>query len=669
MSEPIHYGAAYYPELWDEKTIQQDIAEMRAVGISCVRIGEFAWHKMEPEPGKIDLEFFSRMIHLLKSNGIDTVLCTPTPTPPRWLTYQHPETAFVNQALNAYEHGARQHVCTNHPLFQKYAYQIVEAMARELGNIPGVIAWQLDNEFKCHVKECFCPVCKDLWHQWLRQKYGSIENLNESWGTEIWSQYYSSFEEIPQPTATPFLHNPSLVLNYRRFSMEKVNEFAHCQAKIIRKYSNAPITHNTGMTFGLDNEALFKPLDFVSFDAYTLAPRFLNLQMQYDRWRALKGGERFWLMETSPAHSGNVQGTPSPHPRGYLRCEAVAAAACGARGFSYWLWRQQRTGCEITHGSVLYSWGGHGIGYDSAKEVGEILQKLNPILSSTEVEQAQVGILYSDHAGAFFAGEPIPDSSYQGEIRRLYDVLVDMGIHRDVISEGADLSRYRMVIVPFLPAVENTFLQKLQCFAEQGGVVVIGPMTGYRTPEHTVHTDHALGRLESFCGIHVTQFYRADNTDSVMSGYGVTCQPLHWAAPCVPLEDSEELASYQSSLHTSASAVVCHKVGLGFVYTLAAMPDSEKGEYFLRSLFQDAAKQAGIDLRFPTDLATLSVPRVDKKGVQYLFLINIDGKESRVFLDGNWTDVLVGCPAPKEIVLESYQYKVLRQEKPSPVLL
>ena len=186
MPEPIYYGAAYYPELWGEKEIQQDIEEMKALKINCVRIGEFAWHKMEPEPGHIDLTFFRNIIHLLKVNGIDTILCTPTPTPPRWLTYQHPEIAFVNSDGTAYEHGARQHACTNHPLFQMHAYQIIEAMAKELGNLPGVIAWQLDNEFKCHVNECYCETCKGLWHKWLRAKYTDIKTLNQAWGTEIW---------------------------------------------------------------------------------------------------------------------------------------------------------------------------------------------------------------------------------------------------------------------------------------------------------------------------------------------------------------------------------------------------------------------------------------------------------------------------------------------------
>lgn len=107
---PFHYGAAYYPELWSEKQIAEDIAHMKKVGINCVRMGEFAWHTMEPKQDQIDLSFFKDIILRLWENGIQTVLCTPTPTPPRWLTYQHPDTAFVTRDGVKYEHGARQHV-------------------------------------------------------------------------------------------------------------------------------------------------------------------------------------------------------------------------------------------------------------------------------------------------------------------------------------------------------------------------------------------------------------------------------------------------------------------------------------------------------------------------------------------------------------------------------
>lgn len=82
MHRKLYYGAAYYPELWNKAVIEQDIRLMKETGINVVRIGEFAWSKIEPEEGKIDIRFFVEMINLLYENDIETVMCTPTPTPP-----------------------------------------------------------------------------------------------------------------------------------------------------------------------------------------------------------------------------------------------------------------------------------------------------------------------------------------------------------------------------------------------------------------------------------------------------------------------------------------------------------------------------------------------------------------------------------------------------------
>ena len=162
MYDKLYHGAAYYPELWDAETIKKDIVLMKEAGINVVRMGEFAWATMEPEKDKINLDFFEEMINLLYKNGIETILCTPTPTPPIWLTHHHPKRMFVDQDGNVMSHGARQQICTNNKHFRERSDIIVTAMAQRFADHPAVIAWQLDNEFKCHVAECYCETCKLL---------------------------------------------------------------------------------------------------------------------------------------------------------------------------------------------------------------------------------------------------------------------------------------------------------------------------------------------------------------------------------------------------------------------------------------------------------------------------------------------------------------------------
>jgi len=266
--QQLYHGAAYYPELWPAETVAEDIRAMQDVGINVVRMGEFAWSTMEPEEGRISLDFFVEVIGRLHAEGIDTVFCTPTPTPPIWYSHGHPERMKVNEQGQVMCHGSRQQCCQNHPDFRLHSRIITEAIAREVGRLPGVVGWQTDNEIRSHMEACYCPECRRQWNAWLEDRYGTVERLNAAWGTDVWSETYRSFDQIPQPLPTPSLHHASLHTAYRLFSRAKAVEFQHEQVEIIRRYSDAFVTHNGHRWFHLDNEAFFRELDFPSFDVY-----------------------------------------------------------------------------------------------------------------------------------------------------------------------------------------------------------------------------------------------------------------------------------------------------------------------------------------------------------------------------------------------------------------
>lgn len=202
-----------------------------------------------------------------------------------------------------------------------------------------------------------CETCLRLWHDWLKNRYGVIERLNEAWGTDVWSETYQTFEQVPQPGPAPFLHHASLSTMYQLFSMEMIASFADEQAKIIRCYSDAPITHNGSVMFSVDNERMFQNLDFASYDTYASQENASAFLLNCDLWRNLKQGRPFWILETSPSYAASLESSAYPHADGYLQAEAVSSYALGSQGFCCWLWRQQRSGSEISHGSVLSAWG------------------------------------------------------------------------------------------------------------------------------------------------------------------------------------------------------------------------------------------------------------------------------------------------------------------------
>jgi beta-galactosidase len=662
MMKKLYHGAAYYPELWDDATIDEDIRYMKEIGINVVRIGEFIWSKLEPAEDRIDTGYLAAIIDRLYRNGIEVVLGTPTPTPPVWVSHGHPERMHVDAEGRVMSHGARQHVCTNHPYMRQRSRVIIEAIARAVGGHPAVVAWQLDNEFKCHVKECFCAECKTLWQEWLAKRYGSIENLNRQWGTMIWSELYQSFDQVPQPVTTPFLHNPSLTTAYRLFTMEKIAEYADEQMEIIRRYSKAPITHNGSFGFLLDNERLYRNMDEAAFDTYAEAGNYPAYMMCLDFWRNVKQGKDYWLMETSTSHNGHTHGFAKIHPRGYLAIEAVAAYALGAKAFIYWLWRQQRTGCEITHGAVLSVWGRPAVGYEAVLEVERTRRQLEPLILATRLRQAELAITYSDRAKAFLLSEPHHDLEYRGLMQEFYTNVLHVGIDRDLILEGAPLDGYKLLLTPYMPYVSAEYFARAKEFVENGGIWIAGPLTGGRTEVHTIPTDAGLGIVESIAGAETLYTYPIDGSGAIGTALGLKAPLQGWSA-VFRCKEATMVGAIEGGLHPGLAFITEHRVGKGKVVLLGSRLAGAAGQAMLQALIDHYATEAGITMRTNVTAGTVVARRAGEKGELWI-IFNIDGNGGSLTIPEEGRDGLTGAPVRSGILdVESYGFRVVRFEQ------
>jgi beta-galactosidase len=659
LAKKLYHGAAYYPELWDESVIEEDIELMKETGINVVRIGEFAWSKMEPREGEIDLSFFKEMISRLHEQGIDTVMCTPTPTPPIWMSHGHPERMYVDDGGRIMGHGSRQHVCTNNSYFRERAAIVTEHIAKALGGQEGLIGWQLDNEFKCHVSECMCESCKEQWHQWLQERFGKIEQLNEAWGTKIWSEEYHSFDQVPQPGPVPFLHNSSLKTAYQTFSAEKIAEFADEQAGIIRRYSDVPITHNSTIMFSVDNERLFQNLDFASFDTYAPSDSYSNYLFNCDLWRNIKKGREFWIMETSTSYSASLESYARPHPNGYLKAEAAAAYALGGEAFCYWLWRQQKAGCEQPHGSVISAWGKPTVGFQSVLEVEKMRRELEPILTSTSPLQAEAAITYSDRAKMFMKTEPHKGLQYKELITDFYQQVLNTGIHRDLITESEELSGYKLLLTPFVHYLSSDYIRRAIRFVEAGGIWVAGPMTGGRTEHHTIHTDAALGELEDLAGIEALYTFPIEETGAVGEAFG-TSAPLGLWSSVFEAKGAEAVGRIEGGLTPGKLFLTEHRRGKGKIVMLGSLPMGEAGRRMMKEMISKYAADAGVEVKADVSEGTIIAPR-EKDGRQVWVIINMDGQGGIASLPAAGTDVLSGKAVPEgELKLGSYEYRVIQ---------
>ena len=661
----LYHGAAYYPELWPDADIDRDIALMRETGINVVRMGEFAWSKMEPDEGRISLDYFVRVMDRLHAVGISTIFCTPTPTPPIWLTHGHPERCFVNADGVTMVHGARQHASTDHPDVQAACWKIVEACAKAVGRHPGLVGWQIDNEFKCHVQEDYSDASVVCWHKWLERRYGTIEKLNDAWGAEIWSQRYQRFDQVPAPRKTPFTHNASLSTAYLQFSREAIAEFQDTQCEIIRKHSSAPITHNFSLGFAVSFERMCEKLDFASFDNYSPSDKYNNIVMNCDLFRAAKPGRPFWVMETSCAHNGWLKSYETPHPPGYLVAEAVACYGLGAEAFCYWLWRQQRTGCELPHSAVISAWGKPSVGFEAVKQVEAARRALLPLLESTRPASAAVALTWSDRGRTFLITEPLGENSaykvdYRVMMSAWHERLIDAGLPRELRFENASLDGLKLLVTPLMPYVSDAFRERVKAFVENGGIWICGPLTGTRTLEHAVPTDAGLGALDALAGVETVFSFPVTGTGAQGEFQGIKASLSGWChAFRINNADTKVVGALESEQAPGLAFITERKLGRGAIVMLGAEPQGEKGAALLTGLLAHYAMQAGAG-RILASKGTLVCPRVGTDGRVLWFVINLDGRGGEVELPRSGRDALSGALlGAGPLKLARYEHRVV----------
>lgn len=640
-TDQYFFGASTYPEVWSPDVMQHDINEMRKLGMNATRIGEFTWQMIEPQPGRYHFEWLHNCLNAFKQAGISVLLAIPTPTPPRWLTAGHPERCVVNEAGQVMAHGSRQHVCLNNAVFRGYALQMTEKLVQAASQHDNVLGFQLDNEFKAHVDQCFCTSCREQWHTWLAAEYGDIDHLNEVWGTAVWSEVYAAFDEVPQPSATPFLHNSALQNDYRRFTTAGVEQFAELLADTIREYSALPITHNSAMGFNLDNHRLFSRLDFAGFDTYASSGNYPAYTLNLDLWRNLLPAD-YMLLETSPSHGGSLHSYGLPHPHGYLANELFLNFAADSHGFNIWHMRGQRFGVEQPHGAVLTAWGEPDIGYPEVQAAGQVFQELLPHLRQTSFARPSVALMYADEAKRFYTIETGGIYDYRRLITAYYTALLKAGISVDVIQPSARLEDYAVVLAPYVRHVSQALCTRFDRYVQSGGRLILGPMTADRTAALTWPATNGLDQVGQWLGLHEIKQFRVAASAQWDGLVTVFTPPTDWQV---------------KRRADNGQAVVATK---GKVTYVGGLP-KHLSEGWWAQFIQQEILPLDVDQAWLRLASGLVKYRRDGAGFREYFIANMTDQAQAVTLQQAGT--INGQPVSGSFALASYDRVIIRMEE------
>ena len=660
------HGGDYNPEQWldvKDPVWKEDMLHAKEAGINCLTVGIFSWSFLEPEDGVYDFSFLDEVMDMLHQNGMKAILATPSGARPPWMVKKYPSVLRMTAERLPHVYGGRHNACMSSPDFRRKVTEINTLLAKRYGSHPALIGWHVSNEYN---NDCHCPACQESFRRWLKDRYGTIDNLNHSWWNGFWSHWYHDFSEIESPTA-PYWNgeaeSPAHLVAWRRYCSDKVVEFFRMECEPLRKYTpNIPVTANMMHTFtGINYFDLGRAMDVASWDNYPVwkgderdGDAIASVNFRHDLMRGTGGQKPFWMMESCPG-AVNWMDHNSLRIPGTVKHQGMAAIAHGSDSVQYFQYRAGRGGSEQFHGSVLPPDGRTDTRtFREVSEVGRTLQAIGKAQGS--VTRNRVALLYDwncrwmlDNAWLVHRG----NQNYEGTAIAHYQALQAAGIGVDVVDEQSSLEGYQALVIPMGFVLMNGFAEKCKDFAKKGGRVFVTYMSGY-VNEEMLRYDR-VHPLDELTGVRIEEMDALDESRRNTFTWNGKQYDVFEMAQLVTPQGAEVLSVYEKQFYAGQPMLTRNGYGDGACYTLQGRTDWR----FLRDFYGELLRDCVILPDLPEGV--LATERFGEH--RWLFLENANHFPVQVKLDGSYTNEITGEKLSGEIILPDFEVMVLRDER------
>ncbi|MEU0192927.1 beta-galactosidase [Streptomyces afghaniensis] len=659
----LAFGGDYNPEQWPESAWQEDVRLMREAGVTMVSVGIFSWALLEPSPGTYDFGWLDRLLDLLHEHGIRVDLGTPTVVPPVWFYRAHPDALPVTREGVRYEFGSRAAICHSNTDYRAAAAAITTKLAERYGDHPALAMWHVHNEYGVPVSACYCDSCAAHFRRWLATTYGTVDAVNEAWGTAFWGQRYTDFDQINPPRLTPAAVNPGQALDYKRFADATMRENFVMERDILHRLSpGVPVTTNfmtaLSQCDSVDYWAWGREVDIVTNDHYLITDgrrTHVNLAMAADLTRSVAGGAPWLLLEHSTSGVNWQPRNPAKAP-GQMARNSLTHVARGSEGAMFFQWRQSRRGAEKFHSAMVPHGGTDTRVWREVVELGSAVDALSEIRGTRT--EADVAVLWDWHSwwAQNLEWRPSVDHDARERADAFYEALYDRHLTVDFAHPEADLSRYPLVVVPALYLMTQAAGNNLTAYVENGGTLVVSYFSGIVDEHDAVHEGAYPGPLRDVLGLTVEEFspllpgerVRVSGPEGSELGADV------WTEFVVP-RGAETVLTYADGLTAGRPAVTRHRLGEGTAWYVSTRLGADGLDALLGWAVEDARLAPRADL--PRDVEV--VRRTGESGT-YLFAVNHTGSDAKVPLEAPGTELLTGERAVGRLPVPAGAVRVVR---------
>ena len=627
----IPYGGDYNPEQWPEETWEEDMRLLKLAHIDIVTLNVFSWAMLQSDDDVYHFEKLDRIMKLVKKHGLQVCLATSTGAHPAWMARKHPDILRVEANGMKRKFGSRHNSCPNSPTYRKYAAALASRLAGRYKEYDNIVAWHISNEYG---GECYCENCEKKFREWLKEKYGTIEEVNRVWDTAFWGHTFYDFEDIvvPNHLSEHWSNDQStfqgISLDYRRFNSESILNAYRLEYDAIRAVTpDIPITTNLmGAYQPLDYQMWARYMDFVSWDNYPANDTPVSgTAMRHDLMRGLKQGKPFALMEQTPSVTNWLPCNMLKRP-GVMRLWSYQAVAHGADTVMFFQMKRSIGACEKYHGAVIDHAGHENTRvFREVATLGAELERLgDQTLGARSDARAAIVFDWDNWWGISYSAGPSVYLDYCQEVERYYRALFDLHIPVDMIGVEDDLPAYDLVIAPVLYMVKTGYDEKLRAYVKNGGRFLTTFFSGYVDEHDLVTVGGYPGKLRDILGIWVEEEDALPEDMHNTFHYKGKTYPAFMLCDLLHTEGAEALAFYENDFYAGMPVLTKNAFGYGFGYYVATRSD----DAFYREYLGEICREAGIEPVMDAPDGIEVTRRVNKSGT-FVFLLN-HGEEAQV---------------------------------------
>lgn len=665
--EQILYGGDYNPEQWPREIWDEDIRIFNKGDINTASINVFSWAKLQPSENEYDFSELDEIVDLLTKENFNIIMGTSTASLPAWLCMKYPDVTRVDFEGRKHKFGHRHNHCPNSPSFIRFGSQLVERIAERYGDNSNIKVWHISNEYS---GECYCGNCAKAFRVWVKDKYKSIEAVNDAWNMNFWGHTLHSFDEIVPPnylgdgisdTAAAYA---GLSVDYRRFNSDGLLNNFITEREIIRKYDkDTPVTTNLmGAYKGLDYFKWAKEMDVVSWDNYPAMDTSLShTAMNHDLMRGLRDGQSFMLMEQTPSQQ-NWQPYNSLKRPGKMRIQSYQSIAHGADTIQFFQLRRSKGAVEKFHGAVI-----EHVGHEDTRvfrevsELGKELKDLGDSLIGAETK-AKVGILFDwDNYWALeYTSGPSVDLKYVDQIQKYYDACYEQQVAVDMIHMDSDFEKYDVILAPVLYMVKDGVAERIEKFVQQGGSFVTTYMSGIVDQSDNVHLGGYPGPLRDTLGIWVEEIdaLNPSITNTIKTTSDIFSEEYYTSNllfDLMHIEGAEVIAEYGSDFYKGMPAITKNAFGNGNAWYVGTVLEQS----MLNELIDHILEEKGI-VGFGPLPEGIEVTIREKDNQEFMFVMNHTQENQTV--NGpfdNKYDLLSNTESTSTLKLKPFDVKIL----------